>query len=104
MSDLACQSEMDAAVSCMMVDPTGCGGCIDKTTLEERFPLDAESAFRAQVSFLPPSDPDFCSQADARMCAYHEEKLVCCLIGYVQNSEVVSSQRRRNPSHITPFL
>jgi hypothetical protein len=75
---MSCAGELDIAASCVASNPV-CDECfLPDGTFEQAFPEDVEMQFRTTLAFVPPGDPGFCNEANARVCNYHVEAQVNC--------------------------
>ena len=61
-----CGEELDAFATCVNTDAS-CT-CFDPTTIKDTWPEQAEGFFRASLAFASPTDPDFCTEANWRVC------------------------------------
>jgi hypothetical protein len=64
---MSCQTELNAANTCVSGEAT-CTTCFEPTSFLETFPVDAENFFRSSLAFKPPTDPEFCVEANWRVC------------------------------------
>jgi hypothetical protein len=74
--DGPCSGELQNAQSCVASN-SFCGACfLPDSNFAEAFPEDVEMQFRTTLAFVPPTDPDFCNEANARVCNYYVEAQV----------------------------
>ena len=64
---MSCQSELDAANTCVAGD-AACTACFEPSSFLDTFPADAEGFFRSVLAFDSPTSPDFCTEANWRVC------------------------------------
>ena len=62
-----CQDELDDFAQCVNVDAS-CTLCFDPVTIKDTWPEQAEGLFRASLAFASPTDPDFCTESNWRVC------------------------------------
>ena len=77
--DGPCAGELQLADTCVASNPN-CDACfLPDGTFALAFPEDVEMQFRTTLAFVPPEDPTFCNEANARVCNYYVEAQVSCL-------------------------
>ena len=64
---MACQAELTTADDCVQSED-GCGSCFNKDNFAKTFPGKAENYFRSALAFKNPGDPEFCVEANWRVC------------------------------------
>jgi len=64
---MACLAELTAANTCVGAD-AACTTCFDPGAFQESFPPQAENFFRSALAFASPTDPEFCLDANWRIC------------------------------------
>ena len=86
---MVCDNELGVANTCVNSD-AACSTCFDPSSFMDTFPADAENFFHSSLAFKPPTDPEFCIEANWRICkkfnpaengeAVSEVKLIYILI------------------------
>jgi hypothetical protein len=77
--DGPCAGELQLGEACVADNPE-CNECfLPDGTFAEAFPEDVEMQFRTTLAFVPPEDPGFCNEANARVCNYYVEAQVSSL-------------------------
>ena len=64
---MACQEELGVADTCVQEDEA-CKACYNPASFKENFPSKAENYFRSSLAFKNPGDPEFCIEANWRVC------------------------------------
>merc|ERR1712232_45283 len=64
---MSCNGQLQAVETCVKADPATCD-CFDQDNFQESFKKDAANAFKSTLAFKPPTDPDFCVEANFRTC------------------------------------
>lgn len=80
---MSCDNALSAANTCVNSD-AACSTCFDPSSFMDTFPADAELFFRSSLPFKPPTDPEFCVEANWRVCkkfnpAENGEASCCCI-------------------------
>ena len=64
---MSCGTELGTLATCVSGD-AACSTCFDPSSFKETFPGDAENYFRSSLAFASPTDPEFCTEANWRVC------------------------------------
>lgn len=64
---MSCSEELSAADTCVQSDEA-CATCFDPSAFLTDFPGSAENYFRSSLAFKNPGDPEFCVEANWRIC------------------------------------